>query len=44
MSDKSDLEICVKGVMKLTSAQEVTLKQRFVEELTKARRAGGWQG
>jgi hypothetical protein len=44
MSDKSDLEICVKGVMKLTSAQEVTLKQRFVEELTKARRDWGWQG
>lgn len=44
MSDKSNLEICVKGVMKLTPEQEVRLKQRFVEELAKARKDWGWKG
>lgn len=44
MSEKSGLEICVKGVMSLTREQEVRLKQRFVEELAKARKDWGWQG
>lgn len=44
MSDKTGLEICVQGVMKLTSAQEVALKQRAVDEFTKARRDWGWAG